>query len=94
MPTKSSHFTKDDMLIDKWCLVSYNSRPYVARIVEQDDEVGVHALRKVSENKFVISDDLVVWYAYHDIITIINAPEHKSERQLTLDDATRAQYFK
>ena len=87
---------KEQDLVNKWCIVEYDSRPYVGKILSQeDDSVEVHELRRVGENKFVETDNdqLTLWYDYDKVIALIEAPVHKSKRQLSLDVATWNKYF-
>lgn len=94
---ENAKFSKDHNLINTWVVVDFDSKPYVGKIISQeDDSVEVQELRKVGLNKFVMPDneDLTLWYDYDKIIAAMTPPAHQTKRLLSIENETWEIYFK
>ena len=84
IPQNVTQLPRGQELVDKWCIVRYDSTLYPGKILDVDDDddsVLVQALHPIGENKFIIptrKDETL--YNYEDIVTFISEPVKPSDR--------------
>ncbi|WAR12343.1 hypothetical protein MAR_026523 [Mya arenaria] len=64
----------DESLIDRFCVVDYDGRPYPGKIVDVDDNnIEVSAMHCIGDNRFFwpLTPD-VIWYEGVKVVTLLN----------------------
>jgi hypothetical protein len=76
----------DDTLIEQYCVVKYDGRPYPGIIQAVDaDELEVNVMHCIGENRFFWPRmDDVLWYTLENVLTLIPPPE-KLTRHFQID---------
>lgn len=77
----------DENLIGKWCVVSYEDRPYPGIVENQDeDEIEVNVMHKIGKNRYFwpMTED-VIWYPITNLLGVIPEPKRIGSRHFEIN---------
>ncbi|CAC5383317.1 unnamed protein product [Mytilus coruscus] len=77
----------DQSVIGKWCIVTYDNKPYPGIIQDIDaNECEVEVMHRIGENRFywpMVQD--IVWYHHSNFVTLIDSPTKVGSRHYEVD---------
>lgn len=76
-------------LVSRYCVVSYEEKPYPGVIVAVDDEdIEVKVMHSIGKTRFFWPRmDDVLWYKSSDVVTLLQQPPQQvTSRHMKIDD--------
>ena len=77
----------DESLIGKWCVVSYDQKPYPGIIENVDeDEIEVKVMHNIGPNRYFWPRmDDILWYDLLHVVSLIPEPQYATKRHVAIE---------
>ena len=77
----------DESLIGKWCVVSYDQKPYPGIIENVDeDEIEVKVMHNIGPNRYFWPRmDDILWYDLLHVVSLIPEPQYVTKRHVAIE---------